>query len=130
MRYRPETMTLYSTIFTFLLQLRRAKHLIDRLSLIKPSTDLAGLPRPDHELRAYYALRRKLGWLVGVLFEFMMSFIEEEVGRFEEGVKGAGSLKEWVERHEKHVEGLRDRLLLNQKVSVCASALACRQYGG
>lgn len=117
---RPDTMDIYSQIFTFLLQMRRAKHLVDRLSLVKPSDNvIPALQRPERELRLYYALRRKLAWIVSIAYEFFMSVvIQEEVDSFARKSEGTTSVQDFVDAHEAHVGKLRDRLLLNEKVGL------------
>lgn len=135
-------MAIYSTIFQFLLQLRRGKHLVDRLSLIKLSnSNTTG--SSAYELKLYYTVRRKLAWIVSTLFEFFMAgVIQKEVDAFEIQIEGLTSgaskflscfffcedcssklqfllprsVQELVDHHETHVLRLRDHLLLQEKV--------------
>lgn len=109
-------MEIYSSIFTFLLQLRCAKHIIDRLSLAKLSDHV--LPSSPRSLQNYYALRRKLTWIVSTLFGFFMFVVQKEVDRFKFGLERTTSVREMGEAHETHVVKLLDRLLLNTKVII------------
>lgn len=110
---RPQQMVIYTQIFTFLLQMRRAQHLINHLV---NSSFIPAFQPPPQDLRRYYALRFTLAWVVGVLLEFFMSFVQQEIERFDEEADQATSVLEYVVAHERHVEKMRDRMLLNDKV--------------
>lgn len=60
--FDPPTMKARSSIFILLLQLRRAKNLTSRLSLFKK--DEWQSTRDSHETLAFYALRKRLAWIV------------------------------------------------------------------
>lgn len=106
-------MKVYGSIFTFLLQVRRAKHLVDRLSLVRlADTALPGSPR---EVKLYYSLRRKLSWVVSTLFDFFMCVVvQKEVDAAV--LERSTSVQEVVDAHQVHVARLRDRLLLSETV--------------
>ena len=115
-------METYASIFIFLLQLRRAKHIIDRLSLSKLSDHV--LPGSPRDLKVFSALRRKLTWIVATLFGFFMFVVQKEVDRFALALERSTSVRELVDAHQAHVVKLLDRLLLNTKV--CHSSLIGR----
>lgn len=112
-------MIIYSQIFIFLLQIRRAKHLIDRTILIKLVNSIVPAFRtPEQYIKRYYSLRRKLNWIISILLDFFESFIiEKEIKELNNLIKGSTNIKELIEGHEIHVFRLRDRMLLNSTVS-------------
>lgn len=117
--YRPQTMIIYSQVFIFLHQIRRAKHLVDRMILIKLVTSIVPLLRtPEQYIKRYYSLRRKLNWIISTLLDFFESFvIEKEIKELNSVIKESTNIQELIEGHEIHVFRLRDRMLLNSTVS-------------
>lgn len=55
-------MQVRSSIFVFLLQLRRARNLMSRISLIKRD-EWQGV-KDGTETKAFYGLRKRLGWVI------------------------------------------------------------------
>lgn len=109
-------MTSYSNIFTFLLQVRRAKHLIDRLSLTKPTPSSASFAS-GRDLKRFYSLRLQLSWIVTTLFDFWMTVIQKEVESLARVVRGgATSVQALVGAHRAHVDLISERLLLTPEV--------------
>lgn len=74
-------MKVYHRIFTFLLQCKRAKHLTDRLSLLKLPLEKGALApsSTEEEFRAFYHLRRRLSWIVGTLWGFWMATVSRDL---------------------------------------------------
>lgn len=110
-------MSSYSQIWTFLLQVRRAKHLIDRLSLVKPTDSTLSLAQHSvHDLKQFYSLRLHLSWIITTLFDFWMVVIQTEVDAFARVVQHATSVQTLVGAHAAHIAQLKDRLLLSATV--------------
>lgn len=59
--FGPSTMQVYSSIFSFILQIRRAK---DTLEKILVRGTLASSTHIGNEMKALYAMRSKLSWFV------------------------------------------------------------------
>lgn len=119
--FTPAILEIYSSIFRFLLQLRRAKHLVDRLSLIKPGgssvPSLQVQQSSEHELKLFYSLRMRLSWIVGVLFDFIMvSVLEREVERFRKVLEKTEVVDELIEEMKGNAQRIRDRALLSNSV--------------
>ena len=55
----PQAMQVYSTVFVFLLQIRRAKNVLERI-LVRRSQQA----HLDGEMKMFYAMRGKLSWFV------------------------------------------------------------------
>jgi len=59
--FRPDAIQKYSEIFAFLLQIRRAKHVLERI-LVRG--DSGREDRFREELKVFYAMRSRLSWFV------------------------------------------------------------------
>lgn len=59
--FGPHALSAYGSIFIFLLQIRRAKNVLERISLRDIET---GGPRAEGDLKILYAIRGKLSWFV------------------------------------------------------------------
>jgi gamma-tubulin complex component 5 len=74
--FDPSTMTVYSRVFNFLVQIRYAKQLVDCTPLLKVVPSEAGLPGPSPgELHAFYCLRQRLSWVVDLWWTHFMTFV-------------------------------------------------------
>ena len=58
--FGPKVMQLYSSLFVFILQIRRAKSALERILVRTAST----LPSGSAELKMFYAMRGRLSWFV------------------------------------------------------------------
>jgi gamma-tubulin complex component 5 len=112
--FTPQTFLVRSSIFTFLLQIRRAKHSLEKLTLLsKLSANRPNgfsrdpvVTRTDDgggggEQKRFWALRRRLMWVVNELFNFFMVYVLElETEKFKEALEGTASLDEMIPLHE------------------------------
>ena len=60
--FGPKAMQIYSSIFVFILQIRRAKSALERI-LVRDAGRLK-LPKGSLELKLFYAMRGRLSWFV------------------------------------------------------------------
>lgn len=58
--FGPRTMQVYSSVFVFILQIRRAKNALERI-LVRA---LGGASHVGDDLKVFYAMRSKLSWFV------------------------------------------------------------------
>lgn len=132
--FTPAILEIYTSIFRFLLQVRRAKHLVDRLSLVKPGSStvpsLQVQQSSEHELKQFYSLRMRLSWIVGVLFDFIMiSVLEREVERFRRVLEKTEIVDELISEALGNAQRMRDRALLSDSVRhqtpCCSVGLIC-----
>jgi gamma-tubulin complex component 5 len=59
--FGPQVHQVYGSIFVFLLQVRRAKSLLERI-LVRGA--MTTIPHLGNELKVFYAMRSKLSWFV------------------------------------------------------------------
>ncbi|KAJ1308357.1 hypothetical protein OPQ81_004066 [Rhizoctonia solani] len=100
---------LYSQVFVLVLQLRRAKMVLDRI-LIRDH----GLDRP--ELKMIYVLRGQLTWFVNMYMNYiLMNVIHSQVLRFHKELADAKSLDEMLVKHKDHIETVQEQCFLRSK---------------
>lgn len=82
----PTTLQKYQKLLTWLLQLHRAKYTVEHLSRTKPGTAdarMAAQLREDQaEMRQFFGLRRRLLWLVRILWEFVTRDVSRDLEIF------------------------------------------------
>ncbi|CAE6478232.1 unnamed protein product [Rhizoctonia solani] len=100
---------LYSQVFVLVLQLRRAKMVLDRI-LVRDH----GAGRP--ELKMIYVLRGQLSWFVNTYMNYiLMNVIHSQVLHFHKDLADAKSLDEMILKHREHIETVQERCFLRSK---------------
>ncbi|KAA1466546.1 hypothetical protein DENSPDRAFT_925940 [Dentipellis sp. KUC8613] len=108
--FGPRTTQIYSSIFVFLLQVRRAKSVLERI-LVRGAAKGA---HTGNDLKILYAMRSRLSWFVNVLLDFIATYvIHEELTKFHDALKGAKSLDEVIQLHQDHLDKLEKRCFLH-----------------
>ncbi|CAE6366359.1 unnamed protein product [Rhizoctonia solani] len=102
---------LYSQAFVLILQLRRAKMVLDRILVRDHSAS-----RP--ELKMIYVLRGQLSWFVNTYMNYiLMNVIHSQVLRFHRELADAKSLDEMIVKHKDHIEAVQEQCFLHGKDS-------------
>ncbi|KEP53711.1 Spc97/Spc98 family protein [Rhizoctonia solani 123E] len=105
---------LYSQIFVLVLQLRRAKMVLDRI-LVRDH----GADRP--ELKMMYVLRGQLTWFANTYMNYILmnvsihGLIHSQVLRFHKELADAKSLDEMIIKHKDHIEMVQEQCFLRNK---------------
>ncbi|KAI0080871.1 hypothetical protein K474DRAFT_1704411 [Panus rudis PR-1116 ss-1] len=121
--FNPRTMQVYSSIFAFVLMIRRAQRVLQRI-LVRSALDGMLGAGMKSELKAFYAVRGKLSWFVNVLLNFICTnVLHAQVLVFHAALKKAKSLDEMVSLHEDHVRKLEGRCLLQRNTSALHRAV-------
>ncbi|KAG6331582.1 hypothetical protein ID866_7507 [Astraeus odoratus] len=108
--FTPNVLQSYSSIFVFLLQVRRAKSVLERILL---RGTVANVVARD-ELKVFYAMRGKLSWCINTLFNFLTTFvIHAQLHEFNNTLNSAVSLDEMITAHNKHIETLLRKCFLH-----------------
>ncbi|GJE84854.1 gamma-tubulin complex component [Phanerochaete sordida] len=109
----PRALQAYSALFVFVLQIRRAKHALERI-LVRHK----GGTQTDGETKMFYAMRGKLSWFVNVLLNFICtSVLHTQVVALHEALRKAGSLDEMIDLHNEHLNKLEARCFLHTKTA-------------
>ncbi|CAK5275129.1 unnamed protein product [Mycena citricolor] len=113
--FSPAILQIYGDVFTLLLQIRRAKSLLDRILVRRGVVD---------EMKAFYAVRSRLSWFINTLLDFFTTHvIHVQLVKFHETFKKTRSLDEMIELHNQHIENVHSRCLLQPKTSALHRAI-------
>ncbi|KAI0068599.1 hypothetical protein BV25DRAFT_11798 [Artomyces pyxidatus] len=108
--FAPQTSEIYCTVFVFLLQIHRAKTVLERI-LVRGAA--AGVSHKDANMKVFYALRSKFSWFIHTLLDFISTHvIHGQVLKFHASLRQARSLDEIVKLHIVHLTKLECRCLL------------------
>lgn len=110
----PEHLAVYKSVFTLLLQLRRARNVLERLQLLK-LRDASPV---------YYNLRQKLLWFANVLHSYITTLvIVPQTERFRTELEDATDVDAMVQCHAAYTDRLREMCLLGAKLAPIAIAV-------
>lgn len=112
--FQPATIRVYAEIFAFLLQIRRAKSVLERV-LVRGEARAKTLRA---ELKVFYAMRSRLSWFINTLLNFLTTYvIHTQVLKFHEAFRAAKSLDEMIQLHDDHLDKIQGRCLLKPNTS-------------
>ncbi|KAH7916234.1 Spc98 family-domain-containing protein [Hygrophoropsis aurantiaca] len=119
--FSPRVLQIYSSIFVFLLQIRRAKNVLERI-LVRGS--IVNTPHLGEGMKVFYAMRGKLSWFINTLLNFLSTYvIHTQVLRFHDAFREAKSLDEMIKVHDNHLEKVQNRCLLQPHTSALHRAI-------
>ncbi|PCH40985.1 hypothetical protein WOLCODRAFT_118043, partial [Wolfiporia cocos MD-104 SS10] len=119
--FGPRAMQVYSSVFAFLLQIHRAKSVLDRI-LVRG--DVLGVTHAQTELKVLYAIRSKLSWFVNTLLSFVATnVLHAQLLRFHTQFSNARSLNEMIQLHDEHLTKIEGRCLLQKNTSALHRAI-------
>ncbi|KAH8096733.1 Spc98 family-domain-containing protein [Cristinia sonorae] len=115
------TMQVYSSIFVFVLQIRRAKNALERI-LVRGA--LGNMPHSGDDLKVFYAMRSKLSWFVNALLNFVSTnVLHTQITAFHTAFRGVKSLDDMILLHTEHLGKLEGRCLLQPNTSALHRAV-------
>ncbi|KAI6152432.1 Spc98 family-domain-containing protein [Pisolithus tinctorius] len=118
--FTPNVLQSYCSIFVFLLQIRRAKSVLEQI-LLRSSVANAAL---RSELKVFYAMRGKLSWFINTIFNFVTTFvIHSQLIKFWEAVNQAKSLDELITIHNDHLDMLLRECFLHSSTAEISKAI-------
>ncbi|PIL37409.1 hypothetical protein GSI_01103 [Ganoderma sinense ZZ0214-1] len=110
--FTPRTMRVYSTVFTLVLQIRRAKRVLERI-LVRGG--LAAGKQLDAEMKVFYAMRGSLSWFVNTLLNFITTnVLHTQISKFHEAFREAKSFDDMIRLQNDHLDKLEGRCLLQK----------------
>ncbi|TFY67661.1 hypothetical protein EVJ58_g1495 [Rhodofomes roseus] len=119
--FGPKAMQIYSSIFTLVLQIRRAKSVLERI-LVRGAMGHAS--HMASEMKAFYAMRSKLSWFVNTLLNFVATnVLDAEVLRFHKDFRQAVSLNDMIRLHDEHLAKMESRCLLQRNTNALQRAI-------
>ncbi|KAJ6531298.1 Spc98 family-domain-containing protein [Mycena capillaripes] len=119
--FSPRILQVYGEVFVFLLQIRRAKSMLERI-LVRGGAGRDG--KLGQELKAFYAIRSRLSWFINTILNFLTTHvIHTQVIKFHDTFSKAKSLDEMIQVHDEHIERIRGRCLLQTNTSALHRAI-------
>ncbi|KAJ6532287.1 Spc98 family-domain-containing protein [Mycena vulgaris] len=119
--FSPRILQVYGEVFVFLLQIRRAKSMLERI-LVRGGAGRDG--NLGNELKAFYAIRSRLSWFINTMLNFLTTYvIHTQVLKFHDSFNKAKSLDEMIQLHDEHIERIRGRCLLQANTSALHRAI-------
>ncbi|KAI6040406.1 Spc98 family-domain-containing protein [Pisolithus marmoratus] len=117
--FTPNVLQRYCSIFVFLLQIRRAKSVLEQI-LLRGAVASAAL---RSELKVFYAMRGKLSWFINTLFNFVTTFVVHSQSiKFGEAVNRAKSLDDLITIHNDHLDMLLRKCFVHSSTSEISKA--------
>ncbi|KAH9002214.1 Spc98 family-domain-containing protein [Lactarius hatsudake] len=114
--------SVYRSVFVFLLQIRRAKGVLERAHTWNTAARRKSIVSDDDKIA--FAMRSKLLWFINTLLGFIMTHVlHRRLSRFHASLKLAGSLDETISLHESHLKALESECLLHSDMSTLRQAI-------
>lgn len=114
-----ESMDHYQLIFTFLLQLRRARYVLTRHRIISD-----GLAYATAEQEIFYGLRSRLLWFCNTLQSYLSTLVLGPlIGKFIEEMRQAEDIDEMITSHAVFTKRMRDEACLGGKLDLIRQAM-------
>ncbi|KAJ4465152.1 Spc98 family-domain-containing protein [Lentinula edodes] len=117
--FTPINLQIYNEIFVFLLRIRRAKSLLEKILVRGASGSNPGL-------KAFYAMRSRLSWFVNTFLNFLTTYvIQTQALSFHNVLIEAQSqsFDQVIKVHEDHVRKMESRCLLQAKTNALYRAV-------
>lgn len=112
----------YKSVFTLLLQIRRAQHALKRLTTLKSLTTT--LKRDSAEGALYYSLKHRLLWFTNTLYYHLTDLVLlPQTARMRAKMAKALDVDGMVGVHAEFVNRIREQCLLGPKV--CFVVITC-----
>ncbi|KAF8272093.1 Spc98 family-domain-containing protein [Lactarius quietus] len=113
--------SVYRSVFVFLLQMRRAKGVLESAHTWDTTARRKSLGSND---KLAIAMRSKLLWFINTLLGFIMTHVlHRQLSRFHASLKLAGSLDETISLHESHLGALESECLLHGDMDTLRQAI-------
>ncbi|KAI0677260.1 Spc98 family-domain-containing protein [Trametes maxima] len=120
--FGPRTMRVLSGVFVLVLQVRRAKSVLERI-LVRSGV-VGGGKKVDGEMKVFYAVRGRLSWFVNTLLNFITTnVIHTQILTFHKAFREAKSLDEMIQLQNDHLDKLEGRCLLQRNTAALHRAI-------
>ncbi|KAI9834528.1 MAG: hypothetical protein M1819_002904 [Sarea resinae] len=109
-----KSLTVYQSVFTFLLQIRRAKSILERFRLL----DFDSRPLDQEEQSLSLLLRHRLLWFTNTLYTYMTEHVlTMATAEMRNSIAGAEDVDSIIAAHELFSSRLLDQCLLSKKLA-------------
>ncbi|CAI2170345.1 18936_t:CDS:10 [Funneliformis geosporum] len=108
---RSNTLTSYKRIIVFLLQVKRAKYLLERLSFSRNQDN-------SQAMALFYGVRMKLIWFLNTIWDYAMrTILLSETENFYKKLELVFDIDEMISLHGNYIRTVHDRCLLNENAT-------------
>ncbi|KAF9450171.1 hypothetical protein P691DRAFT_665854 [Macrolepiota fuliginosa MF-IS2] len=117
--FRPSVVATYSEVFGFLLQIRRAKSVLEKILVRGDDRKNVG-----EGMKVFYAMRSRLSWFINTLLNFLTTYvIHAQVVNFHKKLSEAQLFDDMIELHDEHLNKIQGRCLLKKNTSALHRAI-------
>lgn len=119
---KQESVTVYHRIFVFLMQVKRAKHMLERQRLLKSA--LSATESNDGENILVFSLRHRLLWFSNALLTYLTEIVlSAAIAEMRANMAAAGDVDEMIAVHESYVSRLEKQCLIEKRLSPIHQAI-------
>ncbi|MCJ1266757.1 hypothetical protein MMC22_006642 [Lobaria immixta] len=119
---KEESVTVYQRIFVFLMQVQRAKHMLERQRLLKSA--LPATETGDGENHLVFSLRHRLLWFANVLLTYLTDVVlSAATSEMRANMAAAEDVDEMIAVHENYVSRLEKQCLIEKRLAPLHQAI-------
>lgn len=119
---KQESVTVYQSIFVFLLQAKRAKHILERQRLLKSA--LPASESEDRENHLVFSLRHRLLWFSNALLTYLTDIVlSAATAEMRANMAAAEDVDEMIAVHESYISRLEKQCLIEQRLATVHQAI-------
>lgn len=119
---KQESVTVYQRIFVFLMQVKRAKHMLERQRLLKSALPVE--ESEDGENQLVFSLRHRLLWFSNALLTYLTDFVlSAATAEMRANMAAAEDLDEMIAVHESYVSRLEKQCLIENRLAPLHQAI-------
>ncbi|CAG8493462.1 4496_t:CDS:10 [Ambispora gerdemannii] len=109
-----DSLQYYKQITIFLLQIRRAKYLVERMAFSRLQNEQ--LDPKSREMKLFYGIRLNLIWFLNTIWDYLMgTILYSETAKFHLEIKKVFDFDKMIASHKHFIQKVYDRCLLNNK---------------
>ncbi|CAZ84768.1 unnamed protein product [Tuber melanosporum] len=118
---RKESFDVYNNIFSFLLQIRRAKYVLERLTLLKEDFRTLG---ESGEGAMYYSLKHRLLWFANIIYYYLTnSVLIPQTTHMRQEMARAVHVDGMIQVHNTYIQKTKEQCLLGAKLAPIHQAI-------
>lgn len=119
---KQSSVAIYQRIFVFLMQVKRAKHMLERQRLLKSA--LPTTESEDGKNHVFFSLRHRLLWFSNALLTYLTNFVlSAATAEMRASMAAAEDVDEMIAVHEKYVLRLEKQCLIEKRLAPLHQAI-------
>lgn len=119
---KQESIAVYQRIFIFLLQVQRAKHMLERQQFSK--RELLVLDSKSRETHIFFSLRHRLLWFSNILLTYLTNMVlSAATSEMKENLATAEDVDGMIAVHEAYISRLEEQCLIEKRLAPIHQAI-------